>query len=1175
MHIEQLRLAAFGPFTEYTIDLSPGLNILYGPNEAGKSSALRAIRSLLFGVPSRTSDDFLHNYRQLRIGGVLVREDGERLECVRRKGNKATLRDWEDEKQLDESVLDRFLGAIDEDFFRSVFGIDHEQLRAGGQEVVRGEGRVGELLFVAGGVSHLREAQQKLESTTAELFKPRAHQPRINSVLSRLEQLRGEVREAQASSEEWGRLEAERTGHLRRAESLKEELADAEAARERLCRIKAAWPTLANWKERYEELHALGGAVLLPEDAETRHTQVHQQLSLAKSTLRQSHEQIGRLDEQLQTLQAPDAILREQERIDSLYRQLGSHEKDARDRGTLEARRRAARNNARQSMERLGWSMSLDEAKTNRLPDDKKVLIRSLAKRHGELTQRLNSAKKINDRAADRLKELQEQRTEASVDRETKGLAQELARAVALLDVSEGLQSRREMVERLRREAEEALARTPLWSGNLDDLRRLKVPSEAVVEEFDERLRDTATRLEAIQGRLRENTEKETQLLEKLVALEKSETVPSEGELLEARATRDQGIRLAVETLEARPTDPLEVKEFVREAPEGDSLASALGPSVRKADVVADRLRREADHVAEKAQLIVQLESLRREASNLKASTAATEDEQRQYGEEWNERWKEAGLVPMSPSEMRAWLRQYAQLLEKSGDLSAQTESLSWDESRCALARGALADELSQFGIQVEVDELTDVIAVAREFVERLRAAQARQEQLASDLKHVKQEVVETDKELRAAEAEVTTWRVSWAKAMSALQLSDDALPEQAETVLTNLEQLFRELDEADGYEARVWGIDKTAEEFAEAARGLASVVAPEIADRPVEELVAALNARITEARRVDQRIKTLAEQREAQEVLARDAEAKAAEAQAVLEGLLSEAACKTVQELSRAIERSDQKRRLQQQVGELKVQLAPYCGGQSLEELQADASTEDPDRLATKISETESVIARLREEREESLTAAERVASALTKYDGGDAAAEKEAERQCLASQLEEDVREYVVMSVAAALLRRAIERYQERAQGPVLTLASNYFKKLTCGAFTGLRFDYDDAGNDILVGVRPDGNAILEVEGMSEGSRDQLYLALRLATIEHWFDNHEPVPFVVDDILLSFDDSRAEATLEALLQLSARTQVLFFTHHDHLVKLTKKVADSCGGDSTVHLVSAWNAVI
>ncbi|MHC5540399.1 ATP-binding protein, partial [Singulisphaera rosea] len=86
--------------------------------------------------------------------------------------------------------------------------------------------------------------------------------------------------------------------------------------------------------------------------------------------------------------------------------------------------------------------------------------------------------------------------------------------------------------------------------------------------------------------------------------------------------------------------------------------------------------------------------------------------------------------------------------------------------------------------------------------------------------------------------------------------------------------------------------------------------------------------------------------------------------------------------------------------------------------------------------------------------------------------------------------------------------------------------------------------------VGARPDG-ATVAVEGMSDGTCDQLYLALKLASLEHHLDHNAPMPLVVDDILVNFDDERALAALLELATLSKRTQVLFFTHHRHLVDL------------------------
>jgi uncharacterized protein YhaN len=72
-----------------------------------------------------------------------------------------------------------------------------------------------------------------------------------------------------------------------------------------------------------------------------------------------------------------------------------------------------------------------------------------------------------------------------------------------------------------------------------------------------------------------------------------------------------------------------------------------------------------------------------------------------------------------------------------------------------------------------------------------------------------------------------------------------------------------------------------------------------------------------------------------------------------------------------------------------------------------------------------------------------------------------------------------------------------------------------------------------------------------MSDGTRDQLFLALRLAYIENYCENTAVCPVILDDVLMAFDDERSAATLRALEELSHKTQVLVFTHHDHHVSL------------------------
>ena len=109
-----------------------------------------------------------------------------------------------------------------------------------------------------------------------------------------------------------------------------------------------------------------------------------------------------------------------------------------------------------------------------------------------------------------------------------------------------------------------------------------------------------------------------------------------------------------------------------------------------------------------------------------------------------------------------------------------------------------------------------------------------------------------------------------------------------------------------------------------------------------------------------------------------------------------------------------------------------------------------------------------------------------------------------------------------------------------------------LTGGSFVDLRVNFDDQDRPYLVGSRHDGTEVA-VPGMSTGTADQLYLALRIGSVADYLDRADRLPFVADDLFINFDDDRAAAGIKVLGQLAARTQVLFFTHHKHLVDIAR----------------------
>ena len=140
----------------------------------------------------------------------------------------------------------------------------------------------------------------------------------------------------------------------------------------------------------------------------------------------------------------------------------------------------------------------------------------------------------------------------------------------------------------------------------------------------------------------------------------------------------------------------------------------------------------------------------------------------------------------------------------------------------------------------------------------------------------------------------------------------------------------------------------------------------------------------------------------------------------------------------------------------------------------------------------------------------------------------------------------------LAAALLAREIDRYREENQGPLLASSSSLFARLTLGAFTGIKAGFDDKDRPCLRCVRAAGTEV-DVAGLSDGTRDQLYLSLRLASLVRRAEVSDPMPLVLDDVLIQLDDERAAAALAVLADVSRRMQVLFFTHHARLVELAK----------------------
>lgn len=110
-----------------------------------------------------------------------------------------------------------------------------------------------------------------------------------------------------------------------------------------------------------------------------------------------------------------------------------------------------------------------------------------------------------------------------------------------------------------------------------------------------------------------------------------------------------------------------------------------------------------------------------------------------------------------------------------------------------------------------------------------------------------------------------------------------------------------------------------------------------------------------------------------------------------------------------------------------------------------------------------------------------------------------------------------------------------------------------LTLGAFEKLDIDFYQQP-PTLFAQRPN-RQVVPITGLSDGTRDQLYLALRIAALELHMEKATQFPFVADDLFINFDDARSKAGLKALFELSKKTQVMFLSHQEHLLPVVKEL--------------------
>ncbi|MDG2384789.1 MAG: AAA family ATPase [Pirellulaceae bacterium] len=1160
MRFLTVQLQAFGPFTNAHLDLSGGdhgLHLVYGSNEAGKSSSLRAITDLLYGIHSRTPDNFKHPYPRLRIAAELQHSDGTVLNLVRRKANKNSLFQGDDSTPLHENQLARFLGNVDRDLFHMMFGIDHERLRQGGEEIVKGDGQIGQLLFAAGaGLADLQAIQKSIHDEMDSLLKKSGRSGAIASNIKEFKAATTQVKEALASVDTWKHHEENLRATQSQRDSLDQSIATDQVEQNRLTRIRDSFQAIGQLKKAKEDLAQLAEAPLLPIDFDQASNGLLMQLRTAEQQQTDAETTLTTLNHELSTLVVPTQLLQESDVAEGLRDRLGGYRKAMSDRPSLKTARQLAESEATEILRELGRAPDLSTIEDLRIPTDKTVRIQNLGNQQEGLIAHVDSTRREGETIRCEMQRIEKRLSQIEIPNHVTDL-QTMVRDFQNEGDLEAQFDRATLEFReLQDQATVALKQLGLWSGNLEELEKLPVPSLATIERSSEQLKDQNGQLATLGHERNKKNTRRDQLSAQLKQLEMGQPVPTEKELQDARQLREQGWKLLLAKWEANNQPSSDIAAFMDLFNHPTNITDAYRRSVEEADRVADQLRLDADRVATKAKIQADMEQLLSETEQLENHLSQKERELAKSEEDWHELWQPIGIAPLSPLEMRDWLRNQQLLVHTATETRTKQSQLTELRSQIDCMTTQLAAVVSKVdpSRSNSYSSLREVLNLASGRCEEIQRSRNLLEQLTTELESHRKLLADAESRFRNAEHQLTEWQLLWSSEMSSLGLDNDAMPSQANSVLSNINRLFQKYQDADQYRVRLEGIDRDAKDFDTDVLTLVGRTAPELVNKEVEEAVGMLSIRLKEARAKSEQYSSLEQQRNKQQEKLQNTANRISEFKASLDEMCRQAGCKSYEHLSNAAIRSRQRRDLEQAVNKLEDLISGQSGGATFEQFLAEAEACDIDSLQPKIIDLDKRLEQTGLNRDAVIAEIEAERIALKSFDGGSRAAINAATRESIAARLESQVEELAKLRICAAILNSAIEEHRKKHQGPVLSRASEIFRHTTLKAFRELRADFSDTGEPVLTGVRDVNDQGVSVSGMSDGTCDQLYLALRIASLESWLDRHEPIPFIVDDVLLNFDDERAAASLQVLAELSQRTQVVFFTHHQHLVDLSKQ---------------------
>ncbi len=1130
MRFDALQLKKFGKFSDQEIVFPKrerDFHVIVGPNEAGKSTLRAAILDVLFGIPKNTGHGFLHGMPDMRIGAH-VSTGNEQLQFERAKALKNTLRTSQD-VVLPDQVLLPFLGSADRDFYTQMFSLDHTRLVSGGQSMLTTSSDIGQLLFQsAAGLASLGSARDALEAEAEGLWgKRRAAKHSYYQADDALSAASAALKNSSMRAREYAAAREALAEVERQLVHVRQEHVALRSERGVLERVRRIAPQLERLDRLQSQLQGFSGAVLLAENA----AQVVQnvQEALAVQALEQHHHQaqVEQATSALAALHDDEQILARREQLEALHEQrltLAGHA-DAiaakrRELTLLEAQEHRLR-------KELDWEGALPSIAQLRE-------LKNLLLEQSSLQQSLASEGQALELRQVELRGAQRRLQEMAVADEPLALRLAVEKAQRLGDVADRRARLRGDVERCERTLHTALVALGPWPMTVQQLRSVGLPSRQEIARFAQEVQDRAISVRELRRRQKEIESGIAALRLQLSLTNSNSMVVTSAMLDEARKERDtvwSALRLSPELM---PTQ-----------------AKNLELLLKQADLLADQrigqLGQAAQSYSEHSRLRTLEEDLRRLTQEIELEEAL----QCKSDQAWLAQVA-ACLLPGLPASAAAnWLDVRDRVLEEQNQLEAARQTRDEFEAQLKEVEAALHHVLPSASAKAS---FALALEQGRESLELL--GQYRGERRALEAQSLKDQraVEELQLRLAASQRAHAQWEKNWRGALQRVGRPANISAPDVLKFLESMEQLAALVQERERLINReLRELEAQMHSFAVSVRGFADELQLDVAEATEPELVHQLMHRLRVGLVAQQERDRLRSVQQTSQASLFALAVSAERARASLSPLYASAGVQDIAALVVLIAQSDQQRILRNKIELAEVQIEQAADGFTIEQLREQCCQWQGLDLSMRAEQLLAQEQPILLTMEQLVAQREKATSAVEEFSGSASAATAEAQRQEALSAMAQSAERYIAVHTAARLLRWSVDRFRQVQQGPMLAAASKVFARLSNNSFSSLVVDFDVEPPELL-GRRTSGER-LKITQMSEGTRDQLYLALRIAALELHCRQAQALPFVADDLFINFDDGRSAAGLDALGELSRHTQVIFLTHHSHLVPLIEEV--------------------